>query len=149
MSYKTFNFPTHQVTHAFPAGDQVQFGQGWTHASAPDGPQQRTLLLKFNALLIIKNPFTGAILRAADTRSNPAEQAVLDDLKKRSVWALNDFYEEHLLHKKFIYNHYVYGDMVVRFSQPFQMPAVLGSNQNVYDHIPTESFEVRLLEHPE
>lgn len=143
MTYKTFDFPHHFVTHSFPAGDQVQFGRGYSHASEPDRPFQRTFLLKFNALLYVKNPLTGNWLRAADTGSG------LDDLKKRSIWCLNDFYDEHLVHKKFIYNHYVFGDLVVRFAQPFQMPEPREDNRNILDHIPTNSFELRFIEQPE
>lgn len=141
--YKTFDFPDHYVTHSWPAGDQVQFGRGWSHASEPDRPLQRSFLLKFKALLFIKNPVTGEWLRRAD------EQPGLEELKKRSIWCLDDFYDEHLMHKKFLYNHYVFGEMVVRFAQAFQMPDPLESNRNIYDNIPTNSFEVRLIEQPE
>lgn len=149
MAYKTFDFPYHSVTHAFPAGDQVQFGRGWSHASEPDRPLQRTFLLKFNAMTYVKNPYTGLWLRAADTNGVPANQAVLDKMKKRAIWCLNDFYDEHLLHKKFTYNHYVFGDLVVRFAQAFQMPEPLQGNRNVENDIPTNSFEIRLIEQPE
>lgn len=142
MSYKTYDFPLHHVTHAFPAGDQVQFGRGWSHASEPDRPLQRTFTLKYKAMTYIKNPNTGLWLRAADTGVDTA-------LKQRSIWCLNDFYDEHLLHKKFIYNHYVFGALVVRFAQAFQMPDPLDGNRNVVDDIPTNSFEIRLIEQPE
>lgn len=148
-NYQQFNFPHHYATHQYPAGDQVQFGRGWTHASEPDRPLQRTIILKFNAMLFVKNPFTGEWLRRADTRANPDEALLLEGLKQKSVWCLDDFYDEHLLHKKFKYNHYVFGDLVVRFSQPFQMPEPLDSNRNVNNLIPTQPFEIRLLEHPE
>lgn len=141
MSYKTFDFPLHFATHAFPAGDQVQFGRGWSHASEPDRPLQRTFLLKFKAMTYVKNPDTGLWLRAAD--------AGHAELKKRSIWCLNDFYDEHLLHKKFYYQHYVFGQLVVRFAQAFQMPEPLEGNRNVINDIPTNSFEIRLIEQPE
>jgi hypothetical protein len=149
MPYKTFDFPDHYTTHSWPAGDQVVFGRGWSHASEPDRPLQRMLTLKFSTLLYIKNPFTGLWLRADHTNANPANQARLDALKKRSVWCIDDFYDEHLLHEKFIYNHYVFGPMVVRFAQAFQIPAPLGGNRNVNDMIPTEAFDIRLIEQPE
>lgn len=148
-TYQVFNFPLHFATHSWPAGDQVQFGRGYVSASEPDRPLQRLLTLKFSGMLFIKNPYTGVWLRRADTRSNPTEAAKLEELKKRAIWCLDDFYDEHLLHKKFYYDHYVFGRMVVRFQQAFQMPDPLQGNRNVENHIPTNSFEVRLLEHPE
>ena len=149
MTYRTFDFPDHFVTHSWPAGDQVQFGRGWSHASEPDLPLQRSLLLKFNTLLYVKNPFTGNWLRGSDTDPVPARQTELDALKRRSVWCMDDFYEDHLLHKKFTYNHYVFGPLVCRFAQAFQIPAPASSNKNINDMIPTESFEIRMIEQPE
>lgn len=141
MTYKTFDFPFHSVTHAYPTGDQVQFGRGYSHASEPDGPVQRSFLLKFNALTYIQNPTTGLWLRAADVG--------YDTLKKRSIWCLNDFYAEHLLHKKFYYSHYVFGTLVVRFAQAFQMPEAASNTRNVQNDFPTAPFELRLIEQPE
>lgn len=149
MTYQVFDFPDHYATHTWPQGDQVQFGRGWSHASEPDRPLQRMITLKFSTLLYIKNPFTGQWLRRGDTDANPANQARLDALKKKSVWCLDDFYDDHLLHQKFTYNHYVFGPLVVRFAQPFQIPAPLSNNRNVNDLIPTESFDVRFMEQPE
>lgn len=149
MAYKTFDFPYHRVSHTYPAGDQVQFGRGWSHASEPDRPLQRTFLLKFAAMTFVRNPYTGLWLRNADTREDPSQQLVLDNLKKRAIWCLDDFYDEHLLHKKFYYNHYVFGQLVVRFSQAFQMPDPAENNRNVNNDIPTTSFEVRFIEQPE
>lgn len=147
--YKTFDFPDHYATHSWPQGDQVQFGRGWSHASEPDRPLQRGFTLKYSTLLYIKNPYTGLWLRNADTDANSTRQANLNRLKKKSVWCLDDFFDEHLLHKKFLYNHYVFGELVVRFAAPFQIPAPLGNNRNVQDMIPTESFDIRLMEQPE
>lgn len=148
-TYKTFNFPLHFATHSYPAGDQVQFGRGYSAASEPDRPLQRMFILKFSGMLFIKNPLTGQWLRNADTSESAPALAILNKLKERSIWCLDDFYDEHLLHKKFLYNHYVFGPLVVRFQQAFQMPDPLQGNRNVENHIPTNSFEVRLIEQPE
>ena len=147
--YKTFNFPLHHVVHQYPAGDQVQFGRGWSHASEPDLPIQRSFILKFSAMTYVKNPYTGLWLRNGDTRPAPVEQAALDKLKTRSIICLDDFYNEHKLHKKFNYNHFLFGNLVVRFSQAFQIPSPLDSAKNIHNDIPTESFEVRFVEQPE
>lgn len=140
-TYQTFDFPLHHVVHSYPSGDQVQFGRGYSHASEPDRPLQRSLLLKFETMLYVKNPSTKLWLRRADVGH--------DALKRRSIWCLDDFYNEHLLHKKFIYNHYVFGNLVVRFAQAFQIPSPAASAKGIQDNIPTEAFEVRLIEQPE
>lgn len=147
--YKTFDFPLHHATHSYPAGDQVQFGRGWSHASEPDLPIQRSFILKFAAMTYVKNPHTGLWLRDADTRVNSGELLALNKIKQRSIVCLDDFYNEHKLHKKFIYNHFLYGALVVRFAQAFQIPSPLESAKNIQNDIPTEAFEVRLIEQPE
>lgn len=149
MPYKSFDFPYHSVTHAFPEGDQVRFGRGYSHAAEPDRPVQRMLLLRFSSLLYIRNPYTLGWLRGADTRVDVDENAKLNELKKRCIWALHDFYEEHMLFKKFTYQHYVFGELVVRFAQPFEMPQVAENTANIHNNIPTMPFDVRLIEQPE
>jgi hypothetical protein len=149
MPYKTFDYPLHSAVHVFPEGDAVRFGKGYSHASEPDRPIQRGFKLAFPGMVYVKNPYTGAWLRGADTRVDTAENAILTTLKRRSIWAMNDFYDEHMMFKKFEYTHYVFGLMVVRFAQVFEMPPAADGTRAIFDNIPTQPFEIRLIEQPE
>lgn len=149
MTYKTFDFPTHSVTHGFPGGDQVRFGGGYSHAAEPDRPVQKVFNLHFPALVYIKNPYTSVWLRGADTRVDAGQDAILTGLKRRSIWALNDFYDEHMLFKKFYYSHYAFGTLVVRFAAPFEMPTAAEGVRNIPNNIPTSPFDIKLIEQPE
>lgn len=148
-SYQTFDFPYHSVAHRYPAGDQTQFGKGYRHAAEPDLPVQRSFILTFPTLLYVKNPYTGAWLRRADTRVDPGEDAALTTLKKRSILCLDDFFAEHLVHKRFNYDHYLFGTLVCRFESPFELPKVQDSVRALSNNIPVDGFELRFVEHPE
>jgi hypothetical protein len=125
---ETFNFPGHKVRHTYPEGDQIKFGGGYTFAAAPVTPEQRTFILKFPVLTWF---FNGA--GVADATISPQE----------NMYALMLFYEEHRLHKRFIYPHPLLGNLTVRFAKPLEIPeGITGGNGT------TEEFELQFIEQP-
>lgn len=105
---ETFPFPYYELTTEYPeSSTPVKFGRGYEFVSAPEGPEQITYRLKFPGLWWLKNA-QGAL----DATINP----------ERNMKALEEFYERHLLYRKFLFNHPYRGLIEVRFSQPLSIP---------------------------
>ena len=52
-----------------------------------------------------------------------ADGKVTDQVKPEvNAYALDLFYQRHRLHKTFTYPHPVYGDVLVKFSKPLEIP---------------------------
>lgn len=103
---ETFNFPYHVYETIYPESSvKIQFGRGYEFATDPDGPDQVRYMLHFQLMKFFLNS-DGTINRTIYPDLNMAK--------------LIDFYETHRLSKKFLYKHPVYGQKVVRFSQPLR-----------------------------
>lgn len=128
MSYETFDFPYHSVRHRYPAGDSIQFGGGYVFAAEPAVPTQRTFILKFNALRIYR--VAGVLSDTVNAQTN--------------LLALDKFYNNHLLWKRFNYVHEQFGTLVCRFLEPFEMPEIIPGGLGV-----SKDFELTIIEQPE
>ena len=126
---QTFPFINHVPTHAYPKGDSFKFGGGYEHSAAPQDPLQRRLKLSFSMLIWYKN--------------DAGEYDATIDVENNAL-AMDNFYREHRTHKKFLYDHPVFGEMAVKFAAdaPFEMPKGYGGAGA------TESFELNLVEQP-
>lgn len=126
---ETFNFPNHTMRHKYPDGDRVRFGRGYTFAARPVTPIQRSFTLSFNSL------------RWEWDEEEEEYSATISPTT--NMLALANFYEVHLLDKRFIYPHPVYGNLTVRFDQPFELPKSLPGGSGW-----TEPFDLVVIEEP-
>lgn len=127
---ETFPFVNHVPTHSYPKGTSFKFGGGYEHSAAPQDPLQRRFTLKFAALIWYKNALN-------------QYDATID--VENNALAFDNFYRAHRTHKKFIYNHPVFGAVTCKFAadMPFDMPTSIEGSGGV-----TEGFEIVLLEQP-
>jgi len=128
MAYETFDFPQHGVRHSYPEGDSIKFGGGYSFGVEPETPIQRTFTLSFNALSIYR--VDGTLSATVNAQSN--------------LLALDAFYARHQLWKRFNYVHELYGTLVCRFAEPFELPKMRPGGLGV-----STDFELKIIEHPE
>lgn len=127
---ETFNFPYHVMSHSFPKGDSFKFGGGYEFSAAPQLPLQRRFRLQFKSMAWFRDG-AGVVVNSIEPELN--------------MLALVEFYERHLTHKKFIYPHPIYGDIIVKFAsdQPLEVPPAMPGGSGA-----TEGFELMLTEQP-
>lgn len=125
-----FNFPFHTQTTIYPRGTSFKFGGGYEFSAKPLLPLQRRFKLYFNGVVWYLNNNA-----SVDRATNPTNNAAL----------LMDFYERHLWHKPFRYQHPVHGQVVVKFAadEAFQIPKSREGGSGM-----TEPFEITLVEQP-
>lgn len=124
-----FIFIYHQVETINPeTGFRGQFGNSYTFTSEPTAPDQRTFKLSFQGMKFFFDE-NGDIIS--------------DVFPERNMKTLIEFYHEHKLHKNFLYNHPVHGNMTVKFNKPLPEPKTIGDGIAVVDN-----FEVELIEIP-
>lgn len=129
-----FYFPYHTFSAKYPESSvRVQFGNNWTFTAKPDAPDVRQITLKFQAMKYYPPTIDGNGVATQDITTNP----------EINLAALEKFYQDHRLHKKFIYPHPVYGDMVVKFQRPLEIPEGVQGGDGV-----VEGIEVELMEQP-
>lgn len=119
MALEVFDFPFHKASVAYPERSaQVKLGGNYLFSTKPSGPVMRTFTLEFNVLYWIKNQFG-----VFDSNIEP----------QLNLLRLDDFYVRHELHKDFIYQHEIYGNLVVKFVKPLVIPtAKEGSDGAVF-----------------
>lgn len=122
---ETFAFPLHTFATKYPESSAtVTFGRGYSFASRPRGPDQKTYTLSFAGMWFYETA-PGVV----DTTSNPTiNMAILDA-----------FYQAHRLYEPFIYPHPAEGDVVVRFAKP------LAYKQKPNGKGQVEPFEIELI----
>lgn len=133
----TFDFPYHQLVDVFPeSGQNIQFGRGYSFASAPLGPDQMTFKLKFEAMF-----YWFDASRAPSTTAEPS----------MNLNRLVEFYETHRMYEPFTYVHDLRGSRTVRFLKP--LPELVPmKNKIIWDSTRTyrghqvEPFEVLLID---
>ncbi|KGM36127.1 hypothetical protein [Inquilinus limosus] len=127
---ETFNFPRHKFRTQYPESSfRVQFGNSYTFVSKPSAPDQRLFILTFQ---LVKYYVNGA---------GQADASIVGEATNAA--ALDGFYARHRLYEKFIYPHPVYGNVVVRFQKPLEIPDGIEGGDGAI-----ENLEVQLLEHP-
>lgn len=105
---KVFDFPYHTCTVKYPKrGSQIQLGGSYTYSVKSSAPVARTFQLNMDVMKWYKN-----------------NSGILTPLKnpKENVMVLDNFYQEHELHLDFIYPHELYGNVVVKFAEPLEIP---------------------------
>lgn len=108
MALDVFDFPFHQVSVSYPErSTQVKLGGNYLFSTKPAGPAMRSFNLEFKVLYWFKNQYG-----AFDALMEP----------KLNLMQLEAFYLKHELHKDFIYNHEIYGNVVVKFTKPLSIP---------------------------
>jgi len=124
---QTFNFPYHTQSTEYPeSGTRVQLGGGYIFTSPPNGPDLRRFTLSFPTMRYYLNG-GGAVDLTQNTKINMA--------------VLEKFYNDHKLHKTFIYPHPVYGNTEVKFYSPLKIPeGIVGGDGALKD------FTVELIE---
>ena len=125
----TFPFVIHSCRAMYPErGSQATLGGGWTHTQKPVGPPSRTFLLTFEGMRYYLDD-----LGRIDRETNP----------KINLALLDDFYKEHEQHKYFLYDHYVYGTVLVLFKKPYQSPELVPQGDGA-----SRAFTLELVEVP-
>lgn len=103
-----FNFPYHVCTVRYPKrGTQVQLGGSYTYSVKPSAPVSRTFNLTFDLMKWVRN---------AQGILSPVPEPELNLMR------LDNFYQNHELHEDFIYPHELYGNLVVKFLEPLEIP---------------------------
>jgi len=103
----TFNFPYHRVETVHPVqGTNLKLGSSWSYNSKPNFPPQRIFHLAFKVMVYY------GVAGTLDLVTNP----------EINLGALESFYNLHLLHTEFTYPHPIYGDVLVKFLKPIQIP---------------------------
>lgn len=126
---ETFDFPYHRVSRRYPqTGTSLEFGQGYQFTAPPAGRYQRQFVLKFPTLAYFEND---------NGQVDPTIQP------QKNMLAFIEFYERHLLHKSFLYNHPDIGLVTVKFAAPFEEPDGIPKG-----HGASEAFEITLIEQP-
>lgn len=128
MAMKQFNFPYHTQSTEYPeSGTRVQLGNSYVFTAPPSGPDMRRFRLSFPTMVYY---VTGETI----------------DLTKRpqlNLAVLEKFYNDHKMHKSFLYPHPVYGNVECKFFSPLKIPEGLpGGNGAVKD------FTIELIEVP-
>lgn len=132
MALQVFDFPYHKQSTEYPeSGTRVQLGGNYIFTAPPSGPDLRRFTLKFETMVYYVGPTHSAATPSVDLVKNP--QINLGRLEK--------FYNDHKLHKSFIYPHPVYGNVECKFQKPLKIPE---GNENGNGSV--KDFEVEFME---
>ena len=125
----TFNFPYHTFSTENPeTGFRAKFGGSYVFTAVPDSPDQRVFKLNYPIMKFFTSP---------DGSVNSTDSPLIN------MKTMIDFYHEHKLHKTFVYEHPIYGNVNVKFNKPLPEPLGIPNGQGA-----VESFEVELVEIP-
>tara|TARA_X000001388_G_scaffold52616_5_gene38382 strand:+ start:21513 stop:21899 length:387 start_codon:yes stop_codon:yes gene_type:complete len=106
MSLEVFDFPYHKVSYSYrERSSRITLGNDWEYVTKPSTPVSRLFKLSFEAMKSFETPQT----------LSPME-------RRYSIDHLDDFYQRHELWSEFLYNHHRFGNVVVRFDSPLQVP---------------------------
>lgn len=126
---ETFNFPYHLWSEEFPESSfKAQFGGGYEFASEPNAPDQIIYTLTFPGMWFFKNT-NGTV----NLTTEP----------KRNMGLLRQFYQNHRLHKYFLWPHPIDGNVRVRFKNPLVTPKGVPDGRGL-----VEPFEIKLRLQP-
>ena len=128
-SYEVFDFPFHTFeTKYVDDGDQGRLGKGWSFATKPNAPVQRTFVLNFQGMRYITSP--GG---SRDLLTDP----------QLNMGRMEDFFQRHRLYQPFFYDHPFWGRQRVRFQRPIEVPRGVVGGSGVL-----QAFDVNLIEFP-
>lgn len=109
-------------------GQRMQLGGSYVYTEPPSGPIQRVFELKIPGLQYF------------------LDQAGLLDLTQevhRNMAVLEAFYEEHQLHKSFLFDHPVYGQITCKFNAAMPTPQGIPDGNGM-----VEDLDINLIEIP-
>ena len=125
---ETFNFPFHRVAVQHPVeGTNLKLGGSWDYNSKPSSPAQRKFNLEFRALKYYGE--AGNLDLVTDPEINFGK--------------LEKFYTDHKQHTEFTYPHPIYGELMVKFFKPLEIPMGTVGGGGV-----VENITVSLVEQP-
>lgn len=117
----------------------TKYVEPFTHASvASEGSQSFIPYTSVKAVRIFSLDFPLLMLQEAEH----AKETGLRSRPDLDFSKLKDFYVRHKSYKPFIYNHPVYGDMVVRFAKPLSLPKKVAGGIGVVQGFTVELQEV-------
>ncbi|MDH7796435.1 MULTISPECIES: hypothetical protein [unclassified Beijerinckia] len=136
---KLFDFPYHKISDRYPESSKiVQYGRGYSFASAPIGPDQMIFKLRFDAMF-----HWLTLYEQIDRYTKPQLNIVL----------LQEFYEEVRMFTPFNYKHWRRGLVTVRFNKP--LPEMMPMTEKIIvDQVTgsrghqVEGFDVELILQP-
>lgn len=108
------------------SGTRIGFARSYVYAAGPTAPDQRTFVLKLQAMQYFMIGLT------PDDLSHP----------DRNLWAFEQFYRNHLLHQSFDFNHPVYGPLVCKFNRPLELPEGIQNGNGIIDTLEVELIEI-------
>ena len=113
MSLEVFDFPYHKVTYRYrDRSTKLSLGNQWDYVSKPTTPVSRIFTLKFQVMKYFETP------------------QILSPLERRySVDHLDAFYQRNETWNEFLYPHHTFGNVVVRFDQPLEIPEGITSGE--------------------
>ena len=125
---ETYDFPYYVLEQKFPESSaKISFGGGYEFASKPAAPDQIIFMLNYETMVFYQAP--GGEL---DIVTNP----------QLNMGKLQAFYEEHRLFEPFLFDHPIYGEVIVRFNKPLSWKLRKGGRGTV------EPFTIELLLQP-
>lgn len=106
MSLEQYDFIYHKVSHRYrDRSTRLSLGNQWDYVSKPTTPVSRIFTLKYSVMKFFENP------------------QLLSPLERRySADHLDEFYQRHETWKEFLFQHHKFGNVVVRFDQPLELP---------------------------
>lgn len=116
MAYEIFDFPFHKPNDEYPGGTTTKFGRGYSFAATPNGKQETICHLNFKAMFVYQNP---------DSSIN------FDVDPKFNIFAVEGFYQRHLLHRFFQYKHHRRGFVICRFNKALVMPKTVDNPDGI------------------
>lgn len=127
---ETFNFPYHRFRTEYPeSGNRVQLGNSYLFTAPPSGPDMRKFILTFPAMRY----YTLTDGLTIDLSASPTQNMAV----------LEAFYNNHKLHKSFLYPHPVYGNKEVKFYSPLKIPEGTRGGNGLIEDIQIELLEVQ------
>lgn len=143
---KVFDFPYHTFRTEYPeSGNRVQLGGNYIFTAPPNGPDLRRFTLSFETMkyFIIPRLAAGIHLDFVNNKySIRAPDSIdIETQPQINMGTLEAFYNEHKLHKSFIYPHPVYGNVEVKFMSPLKIPEGIKGGGGAL-----ESFQIELIE---
>lgn len=143
---QTFDFPYHKFRTEYPeSGNRVQLGGNYVFTAPPNGPDLRRITLSFETMkyFVVDKDKAGIKLDFANNKYSNWKLGEIDTTKDKyiNMGALEAFYNEHKLHKSFLYPHPVYGNIEVKFMSPLKIPNGITNGGGAL-----ESFEIDLIE---
>jgi hypothetical protein len=129
MAAQIFDFPYHKVkTRYFKRGLSVTLGNGWDYSATPHTPAVRIFTLSFQTMKYFDTAYT-----------TTGKEAQIDMAK------LETFYQTHEQYAEFLYPHPIYGNILVKFNAPLEIPEGITGGEGALGAFSLEFKEVPVV----